>query len=215
MIIESMTIDEIVAEVQEDLKDITRKSDFKQPKVDKIILKSKMFPVYVHSEFISKRKNKWLVLWEGRTEQHVGKNSLKTFICICEKANGRYAIMPNFFKQRFTCLIFIPHFFARYAKRFNVNRTGIDLIRRFFQQNPSFAYSYKIQSDNKNKHRIHVYGKSKEGSALGIKLNYKDDLVLFKTFISEEMYKGKQIEDFAEKEEIRKEYDAVITDTNK
>ncbi len=209
-----MTVNEIVAEIKEDFNEIIRKSEFKQPKVDKIIHRSKMFPVYVHSEITSKRKNKWLVLWEGRNEQYVGDKSLKTFICIYEKPNGRYAAMPVFYKDTLTCIIFIPHFFARYAKRCNVNRTGVDLIRKFFQQNPSFAYSYKKQQTNKRL-TIHVYGKSKEGSALGLKVNGIEDIVLFKTFISEEMYKGKQIEDFAEKEEIRKEYDSEITDINK
>ena len=210
-----MTVNEIVAEIKEDFKDIIRKSEFKQPKVDKVILKSRMFPIYVHSEIISKRKNKWLVLWEGRNVQYIGKKSLKTYICIYEKPNGRYAAMPIYYNKKFTCIVFIPHFFARYTKRCNVNRTGIDLIRKFFQQNPSFSYSYKKQPTSNNKFNIHVYGKSKEGSALGLKLNGIEDIVLFKTFISEEMYKGKQIEDFAEKEEIRKEYDSEITDLNK
>lgn len=206
-----MTADEIAAEVKSDFKDIVQKSDFKQHKVDKLIQKASVYPVYVHTELVSKKKNKWLVLWEAKSKKNVGDKSLVTFICFYELHNGRYAVMPSFFQGKMTYLIFVPHFFARYALRYNIELKGIDLIRRFFKHNSSFAFTYKNQIIEENKYRVHVYGKSSEGAALGLKLNTKEDMILFKTFISEAMFRGQQIADFAEKEDIRKEYDIETT----
>ena len=52
--------------------------------------------------------------------------------------------------------------------------------------------------------RNHVYGSSLEGVAMGVKIA-NVNIILFKTFITYEMTKGKQISVFARNEEIRKE----------
>lgn len=199
-----MTADELVNEFTADLPQVMSVSDAKQIKADKIIKKSKMFPVYLHAYIKTKRKNDWMILLEAKNNKYVGDDCLISLISHFDVGVGRYAMFWTSYKSTPIHIIFTPHFFKRFAERVGINLTGVELIHRYFKKNPSYGFSTASDYFG-NMQKINVYGSTTEGIALGVQLNTKHNIILFRTFITYDMCKGKQIEDFARANEIRKE----------
>ena len=200
----SMTADELVNEFTADLPQVISVSDAKQIKADKIIKKSKMFPVYLHAYLKTKRKNDWMILLEAKNNKYVGDDCLISLISHFDVGAGRHAMFWTSYQGNPIHIIFTPHFFSRFAERVNINLTGVELIHRYFKKNPSYGFSTASDYFG-NMQKINVYGSTSEGIALGVRLNTKHNIILFRTFITYDMCKGKQIDDFAKANEIRKE----------
>ena len=199
-----MTADELVNEFTADLPQVMSVSDVKQIKADKIIKKSKMFPVYLHAYLKTMRKNDWMILLEAKSKKYVGDNCLISLISHFDVGAGRYAMFWTSYKSTPVHIIFTPHFFSRFSERVGVNLTGIELIHRYFKKNPSYGFNYTSDYIG-NMQKINVYGSTTEGVAMGVQLNTKHNIILFRTFITYDMCKGKQVDDFAKANEIRKE----------
>lgn len=200
MIIPQMTEAELLDEIKKDLPNIVNISNKKDGKVRRIIQKSVLFPLYLHSYITSPRKNKWIILWEARNKKNVGDDSLISFVCYQETEHGRYAYMPTWVDKKLILIIYPPHFFSRFGERMNLNLSGVELIKRYFEKNNSYAYELGAAAEG----RQQIYGSSLEGIALGLK-SVEHEIILFKTFITYEMTKGSQVDAFARNEEIRKE----------
>lgn len=200
----TMTADELVNEFTADLPQVMSVSDVKQIKADKIIKKSKMFPVYLHAYLKTKRKNDWIILLEAKNNKYVGDDCLISLISHFDVGAGRYAMFWTSYKSTPVHIIFTPHFFSRFAERVGVNLTGIELIHRYFKKNPSYGFNYTSDYFG-NMQKINVYGSTTEGVAMGVQLNTKHNIILFRTFITYDMCKGKQVGDFAKANEIRRE----------
>lgn len=205
----TMTADELVDEFTADLPQVISVSDAKQVKADKIIKKSKMFPVYLHAHVKTKHKNDWMILIEAKNKKYIGDNCLITLISTFD-IGGRYAMMWSSIQGKPVHIIFTPHFFQRYAQRTGIELTGIDLIHRYFKINPSYGFNI-VPERIGYKEKTNVYGSTTEGVALGARLYTTNHIILFKTFITYDMCKGEQIAEFAKSNEIRKELHEEIT----
>ena len=195
MIVSGMTYDEIITEVSKDVADVFELSCKKDAKIKRIIQKSQLFPVRLYSFVTSSNKNRWLLTWEAYSRKHVGDNILFSMICIINNKNGRIAIMPSFQNlQRPLFFIFLPHFFQRFAERMQIDATGEELIRRFFQFNVNFSIDTKRQMVSDTQYTIESTATSPDGISLGYQL--ADGNFFFKTFITYDMAKGEQIEAF-------------------
>lgn len=195
MIVIGMTYDEIITEVNKDVADVFELSCKKDAKIKRIIQKSQLFPVRLYSFVTSSNKNRWLLTWEAYSRKHVGDNILFSMICIINNKNGRIAIMPSFQNlQRPLFFIFLPHFFQRFAERMQIDATGEELIRRFFQFNVNFSIDTKRQMVSDTQYTIESTATSPDGISLGYQL--ADGNFFFKTFITYDMAKGEQIESF-------------------
>lgn len=200
----TMTADELVKEFTADLPQIIGVSDAKQKKADRIIKKSVLFPVYLHSFVRSKRGNDWMILIEAKSKKYIGDNSLITLVSTFDVGHGRYAIMWSAVRGQPEYIIFTPHFFQRFALRAGVNLTGIELIHRYFKMNP--AYGFNIEKEvTGDMEKTNVYGSTTEGVALGVRLYTEHNIILFRTFITYDMCKGEQIESFAKADQFRRE----------
>lgn len=205
MIIPTMTYAEIISEIKQDLPYIFDLSDKKDQKIKRLVQKSVLFPLRIHSFVNSQNHNRWLLTWEAHTRKNYGDNILFTMACIFNNANGRLVVMPYFQDgHSLSFIIFLPHFFQRFAERMNLSLTGEDLIKRYLQYNINFSIKTKEEFISENKKVIEVQCTSAEGIALGYQL--ADSSFFFKTFITYEMAKGKQIEEFSKSEEKRQEY---------
>jgi hypothetical protein len=194
---------ELLSEILRDLKHVMKVSDNKNQKVRRIIQKSTIFPVRLHSYLVSPKKNKWLLLWEAHSKKHVDDNVLLTTILIHDTICGKYAYMPIWGGEEMQLIAFPPHFFSRFRQRMNLSDTGVDLIKRYFEENASYGFQFSDEVVDDYAVR-HVYGRSKEGVAMGL-MSISRKVILFKTFVSVEMLKGEQIENFAEMEKVRRE----------
>lgn len=200
----TMTADELIKEFTADLPQIISISDARQKKADKIIKKSVLFPVYLHSYVKSKRGNDWILLIEAKSKKYVGDNCLITLVSTFDVGHGRCAIMWSSVQGKPQYIIFTPHFFQRFALRTGVNLTGIELIHRYFKMNPAYGFNVEKEIFG-GMEKTNIYGSTTEGVALGVRLYTENDIILFRTFITYEMCKGEQIESFAKADQFRKE----------
>jgi hypothetical protein len=204
MIIPTMTEGEVVKEVTADYFNAFRYSDHIDKKFRRIVIKSHRFPVRAHYEYISPRKNKWLIFLESRSKKEILDNSRVSLVATYETKIGRHAIMGTFTNKRMHFVIYPPHFFARYRQRvLQSDASNNDIIVRYFQENYSYVYDLCNVKISDNQYQIEVRGSTSEGVALG--LQTVEGNVLFKTFVTYEMLKGEQIAIFTENEKIRKE----------
>ncbi|MFT0577699.1 hypothetical protein [Bacteroides thetaiotaomicron] len=204
MIIPQMSEAELLEEIRLDLPNVVSISDTKDTKVRRIIQKSVLFPIYLHSFVTSPRKNKWIILWEARNKKNIGDNSLITFLCYQETPHGRYVFMPTWSNGSLILIVYPPHFFSRFAERMSLDVTGVNLIRRYFEKNNSYTFETEDELISDNLCRRNIYGSSLEGVAMGVEITGYE-IILFKTFITYDMTKGQQISLFARNEEIRRE----------
>ena len=204
MFTDSMTANEIIREFDKDFPDIFSVSDKKQGKVDRMVRKSRQFPVYAYARVNSGRNNPWLVLWECKSKKMVGDDCLMSLIAIPELLPGRHAVMMVNAGGNPIYMMFVPHFFNRYAQRAGVRKTGDGLIRHFFRNNMAYSFASKNEKAG-DLVREDVFVTCEEGIAMGVRVVCDKTFLLLKTFITHGMSKGEQIGRFAGMEQLRKE----------
>ena len=202
MITTSMTATELFEEIKDDYPNVFAISDAKDAKVSRIVKKSSIFPMNIHSFVTTKIKNKWLILWESHSKKEIGDNCRISFICYHDTGHGKYAYMPVFVKGQMVLLVFPPHFFSRFVERMDIDLTGEDLMRRYFEVNNSYSFTFSREEVDGG-YRENVLATCKEGIAIGFKA-VGLDVFLLKTFITYDMCKGDQIESFSKSEEFRR-----------
>lgn len=193
MIVTSMKESEVIKEIASDFQNVFRYSDFKDKKFRRLVIKSATFPVYASAEYISPNKNRWIILFEARNKSMTGDRSLVTYVVTFNTKHGTYAVLISFIEQTPIFVFFAPHFFSRYAQRMHISKTSIELIKHFFTLNANFIFDKEHG----------VKGSTAEGISLGFVTENKN--ILFKTFVSFELLKGEQIEDYIEQNNLRKE----------
>lgn len=207
MIVPSMTEEQLLEEIKLDFKNIYDTSTIKKKKAERIVRTSSVFPVRLHSFITSKRKNNWLILWEAHSKKNIGDKSIVSFICYYDSTHGKYAVMPTIQNRNILLIKYAPHFFQRFAQRMNLDLSGIDLIKRYFEYNTSYGFQYENVQDESG--MVQVFGSTDEGIAMGV-MSTQNNVILIKTFITYEMTKGEQIKDFARNNQLRKEIDEAI-----
>ncbi|MEG1684549.1 MAG: hypothetical protein RR319_01190 [Bacteroides sp.] len=195
MVVATMSEEELYNEVYKDLTNVFYYSDKKDNKFRRMVLKSTLFPVRSYCYYTSKLKNKWIVLFEARSKKEIGDDCRVTFVCVYNSSHGMHAVMLSSYNDKRIIITHTPHFFSRFAERCGIELTGIDLIRRYFAINNSYAFDLSKIRDGE------IFGSSEEGVALG--LISSSNNVFFKTYITYNMLKGNQISTFAETEKMR------------
>lgn len=178
MITHSMTPREMFLEIKKDHPLVADYCNTKANAFRRKVLKSTVFPVRIYSDFISKRNNKWIVFFEARSKKHTGNNALTSFVCYVNMQNGYHAYFPTkVFGNLWLVYMFPPHFFKRYAERANVNKSGIELIRHFFQRNYTYYLNFEVENNVG-----YVKATTEEGIMFGEQLC--KGLMIIKTFIA-------------------------------
>lgn len=100
--------------------------------------------------------------------------------------------------------VYEPHFFSRYNERFNVGKTGIDLMFQYFKDNVNEFSVVKKQEHNNKTYRL---SNIKNGMAICEAVEVGKKMICFyKTCISNNMLSKKQID---MKDIISKELDSL------
>lgn len=207
MIVARMSEQEQVAELTKDFSDFMKFSDRNfDKKFRKDVIHASVFPVYRRYSWMSRRKNRWTVIYEAREKKEVGDMARITNFSTIDMGFGIYAYMPSFTNGELQYIIYPPHFFSRYNERCGLGMTGQSLYVRFFRDNGSYCFSVKEKrfwKDNEEYMSTEIYGSTKDGVAMGVLTNCGN--ILFRTFVTYDMLKGEQIETFTKNEQIRRE----------
>jgi len=201
MLVDSMTSKEVRNEVMSDVEALIVKASHLRHTATRVALKQTKFPYVYIVDWTSPRKNKWLIVFNlYRRNTHKGGAGI-TGVCLQKYPKGyaahRWCIDKN---KTFFVSTYLPHFFDRYAERMNLDKTGIDLIKHFIRKNTSGQHDYTselsgIQSRDGNV--VHIC--HPEGIAMGEEPHALHQI--FKTFITYEMAKGKQLDVFIQKKD--------------
>lgn len=201
MIVYGMTENEMTKEVLSDMKNAFRYEDVNQNKFRRLVLKAARFPIYYHYVYLSPKKNKWFILLEARSKKEHSEMARLTFVTTHDTPHGIYAIMVSFYKGKPFLILYPPHFFKRFRERMSIDETGEDLMLRHFRYNNSYVFDRSIKIEDS--HFSEIAGSSTYGVAFGFQT--EENNIMFKTFVSYDMLKGKQIEVYMRNEKIRKE----------
>lgn len=182
MIVPSMNSKELYSEIMNDHKIVERKAYFLALGLRRPALKSKHKRVREIFEYKSKQRNNWIIKIDCFVK---GYDSCNTVYYRDE--HGLNGICVN--SDGVSLTHYTPHFLKRYNERFVKDTTlsKLHLLKQFIINNPLGSVG-EIADSESNQYK--VFSRFKEGVGLGFREVISDggnDIIHFKTFISNEM----------------------------
>lgn len=202
MIVDSMTHTEVYQELERDRDAVTRWWGHQLEAQRRRALKSARFPLRMWFEYISPRRNRYTMFIRilDKRMRHV-----LTGVAVLHRTSEGMAVYTTWlgYQKNISPMVILPHAWKRYAERCHVDKTGIDLIRHYFEYNA-------IGKDSKNQKVVgrsvrwngknHLSNCVPEGIMLG---QLQDDIFIARTFITYDMTCGRQHDEFeARRKEI-------------
>lgn len=161
-------------------------------------LKCRQFPFHIWKDYTSTRKNRYLFfsrIFDKRMR------AILTGVGVVRRMSDGMAIYTSWLSdQRLIApMVILPHAWKRYAERANVQKSGIDLVKHYFLNNP-----HGMDSDNQKvvgrsvryNGEVHMSYCVPEGVMLG---QLSDGLFIVRTFITYDMCCGLQQAEFEDK----------------
>lgn len=192
-----MTYEEIFDEVAKDFESVKTKFSYIKKGLARYARRQVKYPAVHFSEYISPRKNRWIIISIFyRRNIHNGGAGV-AFACLQKSDKGGYMVhevVVNKFRKCYLAT-FHPHFFDRYREHMGVDKTGIDLIRHFFGHNHEGSTDFTSEySGKQSRHKNAYHVCLQEGIGLGEVLASSHALIT--TFITYDMAAGEQKEAF-------------------
>ena len=199
-----MTHAEVYAELAKEREAVTRWWRHQLDDQRRRALKCRQFPYHIWKEYTSTRKNRY-VFFSRIFDKKMRK--ILTGVAVVRHTSEGLTVYTSWLgdQRLISPMVILPHVWKRYQdpKRGNVQKSGIDLIKHYFMNNP-----HGKDSDNQK-----VVGRSvrwngedhlsccvNDGVLLG---QLSDGLFIARTFITYDMCSGLQQEEFeARKQEI-------------
>lgn len=207
MLLPTMTHEEERSEILKDLPNVERWDQHRWKDYRRMSLKLKDFPKYVFTEYVSPRKNRWLV-----STKFWGKDDFCSTFGVLQILNGLvlHQVFCSLNEEKFsTVCTFLPHFFDRYSQYNKLDIKGVSLIKQVLKDDISFnldrtqEISGRKELDKEN--NIHCC--MRQGVGLGYELGYRHYLI--KTFLTYDMSRGRQKKIF---EATRDDFSRQLTD---
>lgn len=186
-----MNSKELIIEILKDIIIVERKSCYLGMGLRREAIKSKGKHVHRVFDYRSKQYNNWIITIDCYVNGH--NLSLAAYYIDQFGING-IRVHPD----HNSIAHYTSHFLERYNERFlrHENLSKIDLFKRFIQMNP-LEVTKLIPDTETIQNRI--FGKFAEGVGLGYKERLDEigkALCQFKTFISNDMIRESQMDDF-------------------
>ena len=198
MIVDSMTPEEVYNEIDKDMVNLAEwwgRVRVAQERIAKWTIK---LPRTTWFDFVSKRKNRYLVM-SIIIGRKYNDESLTCVLALQKKERG-FAVYTSRFPWQHVASphAMMPHVFDRYAdpERGNVRKTGIELIKHFFEHN---NYGEVSRGDMFSGRSVRYKGRDNiakcvnEGVLLG---EITNNIFVAYTFITYEMATGLQRKEF-------------------
>ena len=191
MIVPNMYPKELLIEIFTDLEIVDRKATHLTKSLRRAAIKSKEKYVHRVFKYKSPRHNNWLIFVD-----YYVKEPSYTVVVYFKNQYGLNGILVDGGNQ--ALIHFTSHFLERYNERFlqKNDASNLDLLKRFIPTN-NLQVIKVIQKTDSNKNRI--FGRFKEGVGLGYEEVFHDKGKVFhhfKTFISNDMIRDHQLDDF-------------------
>lgn len=204
MIVDSMTHEEVYRELERDRDAVTRWWRYNLEAQRRRVLKARQIPVQMWFDYTSARKNRYLFF--TRVYDRKMKKIL-TGIGVLRHTKDGLCVYTTWLQDQVLIkpMVLTPHMWKQYQnpKRGNVQKSGVELIRHYFEHN----------THGRDSHNQAVVGKSvrwngeehqsccvPDGVLLG---QVYDGIYVVRTFITYDMCSGLQQDEFeARKQEI-------------
>lgn len=192
MILPTMTLTELSAELLADYREVAARWKAFEPKFERIRKRVPAFPWLWETKVMTKRRNEWYIgcYAFSKKDATVVYPHISIFF---RRENATWAAYPIRGKDSTLLLIFSSHFFERYIERFlNVDKKDLeypvkDIVRVFFLRN-YHIFPYKSEIEDR------VRGFCEDGMFLGDWLD--DGVGLVKTYLSRDEMKPNQFTEF-------------------
>lgn len=190
MIVPAMTSKELYTEIFKDFEIVLRKALYLTEGLRREAVKSKSKHVQRIYDYKSKHYNNWIII----VDSFVGDPRFTVVVYHVDEYGFNGVRVDSDDK---TLTHFTPHFLERYNERFLNQGTlsKLDLLKRFIPYNSMEAIQYEYDSETE---QYRIFGRFKEGIGLGFKEIISDgkEIIHYKTFISNEMIKEFQVDNF-------------------
>lgn len=199
MLLLNMTHEEVRNEILKDLPNVQRWEEHQWKEYRRKSLKMRDFPKYIFTEYVSPRKNTWLV-----STKFFGKDDFSSTFGVLQIQNGlvlHQAFVNNCENKFSTICTFIPHFFERYAQYNKLDLKGKALIKQMLKDDCSFNIDktnyISGRKDRDKENNVHAC--MSHGVGMGYEVGPRHFLI--KTYIKYDMSFGKQKKVFESKRE--------------
>ena len=195
MIVDSMTHEEVYQELARDRDSMTRWWRNQLTAIRRPMLKCTKFPYHIWREYTSPRKNHYLFfsrVFDKRMKM------ILTGIAVIHRSQHGITAYTNWLDDQklISPMVILPHAWKRYAERTGTDKTGIDLLKHYFTNNPygKDSHDQKVVARSvRYNGEEHLSNCVTEGVLLG---QQQGDLFIAKTFITYDMCCGRQQQEF-------------------
>jgi len=186
MLVPGMQLSEIRKEIEADRPAIVHKLISLTDKGLKQMRKTNMSRLHKSMDYISPRKNNWII---GYTFRAPSKDkSIVHYVAIMYIPGGFTVFYPP--PNDPVIMLYTSHFFKRYNERLHLNLTDPKEKIRHFMLNGSETPYEKLEDVNEN--AFSFFARNQMGVLLGMHYK-KENIAKFNTFLSEDMLKGSQV----------------------
>lgn len=191
-----MTHAEVYKELDADRENLERWWDHRYDEYRRRALKTMKFPVSWNTEYVSPRKNQYILIVTCTRRRFEGYYGCVLLALRKEKHDYTVYLTKLNKETIMGKTVFLPHFFDRYAERAGIDKNGVDLIRHFFA-NQSGGYILSAQQlasrSVRYNGRDHRFMAIHDGVLLG---DLEDDIFIMRTFITYNMAGIRQSDEF-------------------
>jgi len=186
MIVPAMSVTEIYKELARDYDYCVSRIQRDMNQYRRAIIKSSKFPMcFKPIDYVAPSRNHFIILVEAKSKRDASDPFI-TFVGYYLRPEGIYAAMafPTSGGEK-RIFLYPPHFFERYKERYLKEEvTTLDSIKTYFKINSANILEF-TEGDK-------FRGSCNQGFVFGEKL--LTNVFIIKTFVSNEMLKGEQIE---------------------
>lgn len=195
MIVHTMTHAEVYQELERDREAMTTWWHHTLLNQRRRALKCTRFPLKMWFDYTSPRKNRYLFftrIFDKRMKK------ILTGIAVVRRTAEGITIYTNWLQHQrlISPMVMTPHFWKRYAERANVQKSGVELVKHYFTENP-----FGKDTDNQKvvarsvryNGEEHLSNCVPDGVLLG---QVQGRLFIVRTFITYDMCSGLQSKEF-------------------
>lgn len=210
-----MSYEEVYDEIDRDSDNLVAWWWKKRDVIARIAKARPNFPMAKWYEWESPRRVRYLV-WSKVYGRNYNNQAITIFLALRNVRNGIEVYITRMPWQRLANrIVFTAHMFDRYAdpNRGNVQKQGLELIKHYFEHNGGYSEVSRNQElagrSVRYNGETHLCSCCKDGVLLG-NVIADDKIFVARTFVTYDMAKGLQAEEFNEKRQLSLNVDETI-----